>query len=108
MSHGGECTIITRDAIRKSARSAVWSVPRSGVAGCEVIAVLFVTKFASCLTCHRPYLFVLVDLAGGILCFPSTALWFNKQVCVAAIQVCSFEEHVFYDTVFLLKNSYGQ
>ena len=33
VSHSGEFTIITRDAIRNSARSAVWSVPRSGVAG---------------------------------------------------------------------------
>ena len=35
VSRSEEFTIITRDAIRNSARSSVWSVPRSGVAGLE-------------------------------------------------------------------------
>ena len=35
VSHSGEFTIITRDAIRNGARSSVWSVLRSGLAGRE-------------------------------------------------------------------------
>ena len=61
VSHSGEFTIITRDAIGNSARSSVWRVPRSGEAGREAagagrggaIAVLVVTNSTSRLTCHR-------------------------------------------------------
>ena len=67
-SRSGEFKFMTGDAIGNTARSSVWSVPRSGVAGREaanagggeggrwpMIAVLVVTNSTSRVTCHKQY-----------------------------------------------------